>query len=350
MSRLPRVLLPLTLAASAAAQSSWITLPNYYTLHEAPVATEALAGPARFQQVHSDYKGVPGSLRALLLRRDGLTPGSSDHAARTLTLEVALSHANRATLSTTFASNYKTPATIVFPQANVNTPDYTTIGATVPTQPWPFEIAFQTPFAYNGSDDLLFEVRVAATSAPGKSLPLDAADASGIAYGSSSRIGTGCATPLGTLTLGSRMTYDRTLPTVRLDFAASAAPASGALALLVGATNPNVTIPGLCAKLYTDAQIVIAGTADAQGTYATPPYTIPVTPFFYNEVVYSQLAAPLASQAGIPIVVSNGLRTRGMSTPPATLATTTLQASGSPTAATGTLAVGSALVVTFEFQ
>lgn len=350
MSRLTRSILPFALAASATAQSSWITLPNYYTLHEAPVATDVLAGPARFQQVHSDFKGTPSSLRALLLRRDAIVAGSPDHVARTLTLEVALSHANRAALSTSFANNYKTPPTIVFPQANVNTPDYTTIGRTVPTQPWPFEIAFQTPFAYNGSDDLLFEVRVSATSAPGKGLPLDAADGSGIAYGASQMLGFGCPTPLGALTLTSRMTYDRANPTVTLRFDASAAPVNGAVALLVGATNPNLTIPGLCARLLTDGQIVIAGTADAQGGYASPNYAIPVTPNFYSGFVYSQLAAPLASQSGIPIVVSNGLSTNGMSTPPSTLATTTLQATGSATAATGTLAASTALVVTFEYQ
>jgi hypothetical protein len=132
------------------------------------------------------------------------------------------------------------------------------------------QIPFDATLLYGPTRPLLWETTVHANPATIGFNPLADAHHSAVTLAVPARTGLGCIATGRT----ARMTQESYLADVGgiLTIAAGIqhAPAATPLVLAVGATNPNVVLPGVfCGGIYTDALLTFpAGTTDALGSLA----------------------------------------------------------------------------------
>jgi hypothetical protein len=259
---------------------------------------------ARAQQADGDLIGSPLAITKIAFRRDGTT-SSTTAVARTIDVTLLMGDTSLASFGTTFASNFLNAPTTVFARRSVNFPDWTT----PPTsRPMPFSLTFtlDAPYAHNGQNALLLELRGENSTAAG-SYAMDWINGASTAYGAApSALGTGCTTPNGTFTHTSTLTASAT--TANLGFGGSGAPAATQVYLLLGLVDPNLAVPGLCANLRTDAALALPlRVSTAGGSVTTTTLTTPWQPSFAGVRLFTQLAAADGNQPGLPLALSNGL-------------------------------------------
>jgi hypothetical protein len=222
-----------------------------------------MATPRHYMQIHSDLKLTARVIKALAWRRDGAaTIGTG---TRTIDMELWLGHSvdyDRA--SFVYAQNYTLlPSQLCLTRQNVNIGPMTGTGT-----PAPFEIVIPltTPFVYLGIASLAWEAAVYGNVQNGTFAASSDAHSGLLASSGTTSLGAGCTvTGKASAMVLSTQAADNggvfALATY-LDYAPNNQPA----VIAVGATNPSLSIPGLCSPLYTDLQATLfMGVTDATG-------------------------------------------------------------------------------------
>lgn len=305
-----------TLVSATAAQWSQVCPAHYGTWEGSTLSGLPFSGtgfPVRLQQAHIEPKGAARAITQLAFRSSGIV-GDARYQSRTVDLDIQMGHGNLASFGNTFAGNYRTPPMAVFARRTVNTPDYSPGSRSAPT---PFDLAFalDVPFTHNGVDDLVWEVTVHGASGAGTAVPLDAVTSGmNLVIPSNYQLnGQGCSYG------GAEMLLH---PTGSLqgfpvnawiqDWSTRNCPPASAAVLLLGVTDPNVTVPGLCTNLRVMPLIQVPGVTDGTGGFDPFPNTAPLPRIPYAaSSVGSRLEAQVAAidASGPTLYASNGAST-----------------------------------------
>ncbi len=331
----------LLLASSLAAQSYYVSpteFTNYRGTSNNTFPFNYAAG--RYQQIHGDMKGSPKVLQAMTFRRSQFsTP------ARSILLTINLGDSSYAARSATFASNFTGTPVNVLPQTTVNFPDWTTSSGLVP-EPWTTLIPFTTPFPYTGVNDLCWEFLVDGNSTT-SSRPTDAYGSSTTMYAALAPLGTGCIVGTNTLPMTQTMNVTVSSSTTNLSFGGSIArgPASAAAVMMVGIVNLDLTIPGLCEKLFPFTVWSFNINLSTSGSGSMTTLSTPHNAAWAGAQVFSQTAALDANQPGLPVALSNGTAVTLPPFPPAPIDVCRIYSSGSSSATSGSLGSNYGLIV-----
>lgn len=310
----PRHALSVLLAGGALAAQSFTVLPNptYATADGNTFLSTLFAFPnARFQQVDGSLRtGLPlVDIDQIAWRRDA-TFAAATATARTATVEVRVGQGNRATFGRDFDANYANAPTVVFTARPVNLPSWATLP---PTNPAPFDVvlAFDQKVTYSGLTDLIYEVRVSNGSvASFTSYPQDMATPS---YTSAigAIVGTGCLNaPSTTLRMGHNTLFEVSQTFVSFGFNTYDAPPSAPITLLLGTSDPNLTLAGVCGPLRSNATLILPlASTDATGFMDYQRLEVPFLGSLLGLRLFTQTLAPNAQQAGIQATLSNGRNT-----------------------------------------
>ncbi len=157
------VTVPVLFAAALGAQS--IVSPPRFANVEGPNAFNipiSVPGPGnRLMQVDTNLLGSPRTINGIRFRRDAYAWNTTTAAAVVATVRMSYAATTPATVSPTFADNVVAPAVPV-----VGLP--VAIAATAPQrlpEPFVLDIPFTTPFFYNGTAPLCWDLQVTATTA-----------------------------------------------------------------------------------------------------------------------------------------------------------------------------------------
>jgi hypothetical protein len=268
----------------------------------------------RYQQVHNDARGRVMILRGISWRRDGGVGGP----ARTVDTEIFVGTGDYTTATGTFASNYTNTPMRVLNRKMVSLPDHS---APPPTQPapWTVLIPFDTPWPYVGQADLLWDIYIYSTTTSA-TYALDAYSGNNVTTvnGSSQKLGTGCTATgqSAEMTVAASLQTSGAANTTSFAWSVTRGRATSPVALMLGTTNPDAQIPGVCTRLYTNAQINIGGVTDASGGFNIPGTTLPYNRAWAGIHLFSQAACADPGQSGLPYAASHGLDTVIPDTPP----------------------------------
>jgi hypothetical protein len=339
-----RPLVALLLAAALSAQTYVVSPVGYANQAGNSNNTFPLYYQAgRYQQVHADLAGTPRVMLGMSLRKSSTTLSSM--TARTISVTVLMCNSSLAAATGTFASNYIGTPTTVLPKTSVNCPDWTFSQGT--PEPWSIVIPFTTPFPYPGVNDLLWEFQIDSNTATG-GYYADAASASDTLTATLVPLGVGCRVGSNTRNMTQSMRIYTTASTklLNLTSSVSAAPPSAPALLIVGPVNPNLTIPGLCEKLFTLPTWQFPMSTNSSGTGTLPLVSATHDPAWAGLKLYCQTFAPDAGQTGIPLAGSNGTEATlpGFAVP---VNVARIYASGSSSATSGTIGRSYGLIVRF---
>jgi hypothetical protein len=305
---IPFHVLPLLLLPSLAAQA--IVSPQYCTAFEGVTGySEPFDGLYRYQQIHTDLGTQARAVRGLALRRDALAAANQDATLRVLQAEIRLAHA-AATLSTTFASNYATPAVVVWPRGGIGLPDWRSLPRSMPA-PFDAVLPFAQPFAFGGQANLLWEIDISFNSAAGKPYPTDGVARAIAQPGAYRMLGDGCTTGNGKFEHRGLLQSQTVGPGMFLNLSwdAEGGPSSAAGVLWIGIGDPNLLVPGLCGsgRLRSDALVGLPATTDAGGAFRSPAMRVVYQAVFEGASLYSQVVCLDATQPGLKVAATNGL-------------------------------------------
>lgn len=311
------------------------TYPFYDTFH--------------YMQIHGDLRNKVLLIKGQSFRRDGNLSGS--YASRTLEIEIFMGNSDLSKISSTFANNYLGTRTMVLKKTMVNTPSWATKPATPPAA-FDFSLPFGSAWVYTGTTDLVWEWVVHSTTAPRKVYPADSVSTGRAVTGPYTRLGVGCTATgqtrvmLATAYLQTYRSPDR----VRYYCYTSYGRANSTAATLLGLTNPNATFP-ICGpkRVYTDAMLTIPATSSATGFFnsGTSLY-FPWNPALTGMKTYSQTYTLDGNQSPLPVAVSNGVESTVPVLGPKPGAFARIYALGNPTALSGGVGSGYALVTRFD--
>ena len=110
-------------------------------------------------------------------------------------------------------------------------------------------------------------------------------------------------------------TFQTTADLVRFGWTASNCPDNALSLVIVGHTNPNLPVPGLCTTLYAMPLLVFPGIATG-GTLTIPTAMAPFDPSLSGAVLFSQAFSDDPGQGGLALSGSQGLQTTLGNTPP----------------------------------
>ena len=267
----------------------------------------------RTQVCHPSLIGTPiPGIIALNWRRD-ITSFRGTNVARTVVLDMAMGHGDIGAFDEVFAANFTVNRAQVVTGRSVNLPDTLFLqGNQVNPEPWSSRVPLDQPFSYDGVNALVLELAVRSTTSPNNGYYVDAGTfgAGGqmlnLRYGSTNDTGctaTGRSGPMFLSTTAYSHVQGRMM---RVGASIARAPASMPVVLYVAATDANLTIPGLCARLHALPQIELPlGGADAAGAIAEQFFRFGYVPSLLTSSLAVQAVALDAGQAGLPVVVSN---------------------------------------------
>ncbi len=225
----------------------------------------ASGGARRYQQIHSDIT-TSGAIKGMAFRTDGNT--NTYTGIRTVDLELFLGLAPSYDAASLFFDQNYVPQTKLQvlqrktlnfgPQGQNSSPGVFTNHV----------IPFDTPFAYPASVSLVWEVLIYSNT--GSGFHYQDADRSSTALNSGTVTGTGCTATGRTAPMAQNSQCYDIGGTFAFTAGVTNGPSAAPLLLSIGATNPNVIIPGvICGGIYTDLTMSFpAGTTDANGTVA----------------------------------------------------------------------------------
>jgi hypothetical protein len=300
----------------------------------------------RFQQFHPDLKGVARTIKALAFRRDGLD--SQPAQTSSIVVTVKLGTCDLATVTSAFASNYAAAGTTVATSKTVNLPDWSPDPTTIPA-PFTLSVPFDTNYAYAGVKDLLWEMAVTTLDINGRYADT-ARNNLTTTYGTTAMLGTGCTTASGKFTLLGSVWSDTGEQQAHAEWKFKGGPVLASCALLLGTSDPDLPIPGLCGggRLRTDAAISIAMGSTNTGTHTPIDLGAPYGGALVGRSLFGQFVAVDATQGSFPIAASNGLRQTIPAYGP-NAAFGRLYAVGSTNVTTGTLDKTGQLVTRFSY-
>jgi hypothetical protein len=359
------LLLP-SCAAILPAQTSLVS-PAFYVNEEGTTTASLPFGtpnstasyPLRSQQVIGGLRGQPRVFRSLAFRRDGQRAASTLFDARSIDFELFLGHGNVASASSTFASNYTTPRQQAFARRTFSVPGIADLPRVVPA-PFLVRITFDQPFLYSGAADVVWEAGAfSQLQGPGTLTPVDAAiSGMNLVMPSGYRMnGRGCnVPPTSTSEMELRSTGSlQNFPVNAwiLAFSATNCPPNAAGALLLGLSNPNTPVPGLCTNLMVTPMVTVPGTVPASGPWLplgniAPSPRIPYLAAFVGVLLEAQAAALDPAQPfALKVAASNGTSVRLNDWTP-TFQVAQISEAGTSTG-TGTLSTAVAVVVELGF-
>lgn len=269
---------------------------------EANISHPLEGTPSRNQYVDGDQRGFAKVITALAFRRDGYTTPSTSYNARTAMVAVVLAHANAAAVSTTFAANYVGSAATVIARRAIAFPSAVQPPPTAPA-PWTLLYSFDNPFAYNGTQDLLWEIQTDSMSTTNPySLDIEAQPfAPGFGSVSYTNPTGGCTTPNGRFSISYPFGPGTSGGMAGLRTFANGAPSNAQSVLALGLSDPGFT-GGFCSALRTSAEVSIPAVSGPSGNLGTHIVSFPWTGGLL------QVFAQYASLTGGQLYVSDGLR------------------------------------------
>lgn len=301
--------LPLSLCPTVSAQSTVVSPTRAATQGGGGNSYPWSQGPMHYMQLHSDLKGQFRLVNQLSFRMD---PGTGSYSGtRSIDLEMFMGNSvDYDAFSFTFASNYTaTPMNVVArklvnmgPQGPQGQPVSPFVGMNVP---------FDTPFPYVGVQSIAWEARVHGNTGTGSFESADALDSDN-AQGATLLIGTGCTVTGRPLPMSMTAIAHQTCNHLTTLFDVSYAPSNAATVLAFGATNPNLSLQGLCGTLYTDFLLSVpVGTTDASGSFprgGSAAFLFRTNPS-PGAVVYTQMhSLDASSPYFVPVANSDGVR------------------------------------------
>ncbi len=245
----------------------------------------------RYQQIELQAKGKAFVLRGMEFRRDGTI--RSNIGPRTLTATIRIGSGSGTAFTTTYGNNWVgTPTTVVNAQT-FNLPALPR--PTAPPAPFLIKFPFSSVAAHSGQNELLWEMVVTAN---GNQSYICDAHSTGSARGRFRSLGLGCTTS-GSSRFTLAHSFRASTAVTELLYGASRAPANLPVIALIGAVNPDLQLPGVCAKLYALPLATIAlGTSTASGSVANQWFGMgPWNPAWSGGKLYSQAFAPDPTQA-----------------------------------------------------
>jgi hypothetical protein len=309
-------LAPLLLCATLAAQNYTVS-PGQYTSTSGNSNNTIPFWSAthRYQQIHGDMQGAPRVMLGMSLRKAAITLSSG--VARSSDVTILMCDSNIASASTTFASNYIGTPTTVLPKTTINLPDWTSSQGT--PEPWTVVIPFRVPWPYTGVNDLMWEWVIDATTAT-STYAADACSQATVERrnGAIGNNGSGCVATGNTATMKQALELYtlNTTNTLNLPLTTINCPASVAGAILVGPTNPALSVPGLCERVYSDGLWTFGAGSNASGVITLPAVSTAHNNAWVGLSLYVQTIAVDVGQSGLPFALSQGQQGTIPSMPP----------------------------------
>lgn len=259
--------------------------------------------PHRYLEIHSTLTGA-ATIRGLSWRQN--EGNRTFDGTRTLDMELSMGRAVRSDICRfVFAANYIGAPTVVMARRSVNFGPQGLAGSPSPFQG--MSVTLDAPFSFV-SGSLAWEAKIFANAGGGRFNDADA-EAYALDRSIDGVNGLGCTVsgaqdPMRldstSVALGLGTYYAHTV---------RAAPINAPLVLALGASNPNLPVPGLCCNLFTDLIATLGvGTTGADGTYTSTGSTV----FFVQRNLVGQslhaqaFAVDLGSAHAIPLLGSNG--------------------------------------------
>jgi len=273
----------------------------------------------RWQQLDDTSLNQPATnVQRISWRRDGTSGADPAWTARTIDIEVVLSHSVPAgSISERFPANYTGNTATVFASRPVNLPDWTQPPAATPA-PWDLVLQLDTPWPYAGTSPYLWEVRVR-NNQSASDYGNDFQSISGTTGTSNSGtlLGTGCTATGQTSSMALSSTIKNQVTRFRIAYNLTNGPITQPAYVNLDLSNANLTVPGLCTTVFATPLIPIPlGTTDASGdVQGFSIENIAFNPALVGVQLYSQAIALDPGQPGIPVALSNGRLNTIPSTP-----------------------------------
>ena len=294
--------------AGAATQNHTVS-PAAFTLTagNTGIATPFFSSTHRYMQLHGDLRGPPLAMFGMALRRMA-GPSEPSSSARTIVLECHMGPCTARNALPAFASNYTAAPTNVYLLKPTNLPDWTANQGS--PSPWSVVLRHDAPYVHLGNADLAWEWRVHGTTLPGPYV----ADAyrSTVPDNVDRAFGNGCVASGNAAAMAIEVStiYDLPSDSLRFTWTVTNGVAGARTAFLLGATNPNVAVLGLCTNLYSSGEAVLAVTAEGAGTAVLRNIAVVYQPSLLGTKLYAQGACPDSGRStGLPFSATGGLET-----------------------------------------
>lgn len=327
------LLVPALFTTSLAAQASVVTPVQYASVAGPSSYTGAWHFTDRSQQIHADLRNQNLVLKSIAWRRSAYPATDPNSVSRTIDAEFFAGEGDMNAAGVNFLANYQSPRVNVVTRKSISLPDWTLYQG-APAQ-FTFVVPFDQPYTYSGTNDLVWEVIVWANS--GNSNYLTDACAGILSLpGTVQYVGTGCVATGRSLPVVETVSVESMLGPDRLVLTALCGnlPGTTPAALMVGASDPDQTVPGLCAKVHSDALVFVQGTSTALGGYSVGPLTFSHVPALVGQKLWLQFLATDMGQS-FPVVVSNGASVEIPNLPPPLPLVKLVRAAQQPTSAVG---------------
>lgn len=227
--------------------------------------------------------------------------------SRAITLTVRVGEGDYASPSTTFAQNWSSPPTVALDKKSVNLPNWSQPTKLFPA-PFDFVVKLDRLYVHVGTKDLVIDFAVTSSAKGGGMVSSVFYRKNSNNYGSSEMISTGCNSANGQQ--GTQL-LARSLMNggdSELFLSIYRAPSNAPAIFLLGFQNPDVQIPGLCAKLLTSADIPLSlGVTDSRGSVRVTPKLGAYKDAFAGNVIYGQSLVFDTSRT-VPFSLGNGVR------------------------------------------
>lgn len=277
----------------------------------------ANAGVPHYMQLHSDLGATPRVIQKLAFRMDARDT-TNYTGVNVIDLELFMGHGRPATRpSWFFAQNYVLPRVNVIARKTVN---FGPQGLNSTVGPRPFNsnmnLVLDAPWPYAGSNagSLVWEAVIygVTVGSPYARHDVDGSSRTNTTSGSS---GVGCIATGQTVPMAHAVAMADMGGTLLWNITVTNGPASAACFAALGATNPSLSVPGLCGTLETSLDFVYPiGTTDATGAivyHNAGRSAVAMPNIAPGGILYTQVHALDAGRADV-IKVSNS---NGRSTP-----------------------------------
>lgn len=303
MTKLPFAAIALAACLPLAAQEDhFTTSPEGYEFTEGNALSEDLLGTEpllRYQQIDTTNTLSMANRNSIAFRRDGRVFPNPEYKARTIELELVFAESDLASISTTFASNYKTNQAVVFTRKQVSFASWI-LPPALPPATETNSITLDQGWSYFGKpatgNDFLWEVKVWSNSEAGKDYPFDfeyvvpnATFGTKVpTRGTATNLSNGCFVP-------GNPNPHQAIPVLlnhgnqfEFQYSSINGPASQAVVLFLDTANQNLSVPFLCNPLHAVALTTPIGVADAAGQFSMGALTIPHNPLLIGQKIVVQ--------------------------------------------------------------
>ncbi|MEM7205531.1 MAG: hypothetical protein AAF628_35065 [Planctomycetota bacterium] len=290
-----RPLCILTFAAGVAAQST--VVPTGYTATEGEsfIQQFPLGGRNYVQQIHGGAIG-PRTIAGLAWRRDGqsTTPFASP-SQQNITVRVGVGDPSR--VSSVPNDNFIGGPTVVF-DGIVALPDWQSVPAAAPA-PFDFVITFTQPWALPAGPGFTWDLASFFDNLNGADMVPEHAGTNGVT------LGQGCSVVLPMTARGWMLALAPTNELVTC-FAAGGLRAVSPAVLLLGGSDPQLAVPGLCAALRTDVIGAVPTSTDWGGN-AKVQWQQAFNPALAGRALLGQFATLDPRISPLPFGLTNGV-------------------------------------------